>query len=123
MIQPYNLFLIGGTDLETLEINQLLTANIFAEGGKLARHLLVWVPKFTNIQNLLNNSQTIASIELLQILNTTPAPGGSTNIISNTLNLPLYPPRIPGCGLNKTNLNKQLKFNSYEKFNQRYCAR
>lgn len=105
MIQPNNLFLIGGTDLEILEINQLLTANIFAEGGKLARHLLVWVPKFTDIQNLLNNSQTIASIELLQILNTTPAPGGSTNIISNTLNLPLYPPRIPGCGLNKTNLN------------------
>ena len=105
MKKPDFLFLTGVANLEILEINQLLTANEIAENINMARHLLVWMPKFTDIQNLLNNAQTIASIELLQILNTTPATGGSTNIISNTLNLPLYPPRIPGCGLNKTSLN------------------
>jgi len=115
MKKPDFLFLTGVANPEILEINQLLTANGIAENINMAGHLLVWVPKLTDSQNLLNNAQAIADIELLQILNTTPAPGGSTNINSNMLNLPLYPPCIPGCGLNKTNFNKQLKFNSYEK--------
>jgi len=95
-----NLFLTGVANLEILEINQLLTANGIAESINMAGHLLAWVPKLTDFQNLLNNAQASADIELF--LNIDPAPVENTNFSSNTL----YPPCIPGCGLNKTNFNK-----------------
>src|SRR5665647_1273884 len=98
MNQPDNLFLIGGADLEILDINQLLSVNGFAESGNLAGHRLDWIPKLTDFQNLLNNAHAIADIELLQIIHS--APGANINL--NNLNLILYPRCIPGCGLNKT---------------------
>ncbi|NEW82051.1 MAG: hypothetical protein GZ094_06770 [Mariniphaga sp.] len=100
MDQPKNLFLIGRADLEILEISQLLTANGFAEGRNSTGNHLACVPKFTDIQNMLNNEHAIAVIEFLQIIHS--APGSNTNINSSMLNRTMYPPRIPGCGLNKT---------------------
>jgi|GEM_PF-1952535 len=119
MNKPDYLFLTGVANLEILEINQLLTANGIAESINMASHLLTWIPKLTDFQNQLNNAPVIADREFLQINHA--APGANTN--SNNLNLSMYPPCIPGCGLNKTNFNKQFKFNNYEKFNERYCTR
>ncbi len=69
MDRPDYLFLIGGADLEMLTIRQLLTANGFAEGEKMADRHLQWGAKLSDYQDLFNGKQTFVRIELAWTLN------------------------------------------------------
>lgn len=63
---PDFLFILGGADLEMVEIKRLLTANGFAEGKNMADHHLAWGAKLSDYQSLFNDTQTFVGIELLQ---------------------------------------------------------
>ncbi len=66
MDRPDYLFLIGGADLEMLTIRQLLTANGFAEGEKMADRHLQWGAKLSDYQDLFNGKQIFVGIELTE---------------------------------------------------------
>ena len=72
MDRPDYLFLIGGADLEMLTIRQLLTANGFAEGEKMADRHLQWGAKLSDYQDLFNGKQIFVGIELTEDI--TPPP-------------------------------------------------
>jgi len=72
MNQSNFLFLLGGTDLEMVEIRRLLTAHALALGKSDNNTELRWGAKLSNYQNLFNDTQTFVSIELIQDIDPPP---------------------------------------------------
>jgi hypothetical protein len=66
MNQPNFLFLLGGADLEMVEIKRLLTAHALALGKSDTDAELRWGARLSNYQNLFNDTQTFVGIELVQ---------------------------------------------------------
>lgn len=72
MNQPNFLFLLGGADLEMVEIRRLLTAHALALGKSDTNTELRWGAKLSNYQNLFNDTQTFVGIELIQDIDPPP---------------------------------------------------
>jgi len=72
MNQTNFLFLLGGTDLEMVEIKRLLTAHALALGKSDTDAELRWGAKLSNYQNLFNDTQTFVGIELIQDIDPPP---------------------------------------------------
>lgn len=66
MNQSNFLFLLGGTDLEMVEIRRLLTAHALALGKSDNNTELRWGAKLSNYQNLFNDTHSFVGIELVQ---------------------------------------------------------